>query len=149
MYRTAELTLCDTVPDPARSVFQLMTASAIHRTWTVVDICRLIIPPIELSQCFFAVRSSRVVGFSTWGLFSPETTKDFINRSRPLEPADWSGGNDLWIVDFIAPHGDARDFVSALKVELCRRFPSHESLRAVRGYPDRHRRIIRLNQSSL
>ena len=142
--RVDELTLREVVPDPLGSVIHLMACSEIHRVWTVLDLCRLFIPPIEFGQCIFGIRSSRIVGFSTWALFSAETTRCFINRSRPLEPADWRGGDDLWIVDFIAPFGDARDFASAFKKELCRRYPYQKSLRAVRGYPHRHRRVIKL-----
>jgi cytolysin-activating lysine-acyltransferase len=146
--RAAELILRDAVPDPIGAAVLLMADSAIHRTWTALDIRRLIVPPIELRQCMFAVRSSRVVGFCSWALFSLETTKCFINRSRPLQPADWNGGDDLWIVDFIAPFGDARDFAASFKRELCRRFSFHSALRAIRGYPGRHRRVITLARPS-
>jgi hemolysin-activating ACP:hemolysin acyltransferase len=128
--------------DPVKCACGLLVQSRIHRYWTVRDLYRLIIPPIERNQCIFAYFNANLIGFCTWGCFSKEVAQHFISGIRVLTPYDWESGDDLWIVDAIAPYGYVSLLGKKIYALLKERFPSTPVFHAIRHYPNRHRRII-------
>lgn len=118
--------------DPLGSVVRLMATSPLHSRWSINDVSRLIIPPIETDQCLFAAADGQAVAFMSWGLFSPMVAQAFATRSRPLRAGDWQSGDALWIVDFIGPHGSVPVIVQALKDHLKARYPDCPGACAIR-----------------
>lgn len=126
------LVAAPTLADPLGAAVRLMSTSPLHSRWTISDVVRLILPPIEKDQCLFALADGRPVAFMSWGLFSPPVAQAFANRSRPLRAGDWQSGDALWIVDFIGPYGSVPGIVHALKDHLKARYPSCPGASAIR-----------------
>jgi hemolysin-activating ACP:hemolysin acyltransferase len=129
--------------NPVYEALKLFNMSEIHRYWSVADLDRLLIPPLEIDQCIFASRNNSIIGFCTWGLFSNRVSNGFANRSHLLQREDWKSGDNLWIVDLISPYGDVRLFAQLLYVHFLELYPYHQKAFAVRQYKGKgkHRRI--------
>lgn len=96
----------------------LMARSRVHYRWTIQDFVRLIYPPAELGQVVAARNpDGRVVGFATIGLFSPEVSAGYIDKTRKILPRDWRSGDELWLVDVVAPDGAARFITSMVRAK--------------------------------
>jgi hemolysin-activating ACP:hemolysin acyltransferase len=66
-----------------------------------------ILPAIDANQYEFYFDSiTRVVGFVTWALVTPDISRTLI-QSGPsaLAQSDWRCGSELWIIDFFARDG--------------------------------------------
>tara|TARA_R110000744_G_scaffold298194_1_gene407861 strand:+ start:744 stop:1145 length:402 start_codon:yes stop_codon:yes gene_type:complete len=93
----------------------LMMYSDIHRKWSVGDLHRLIIPPISLGQFGFLRTGGKPVSLLTWAWLTKEAEKGYIEGTRKIQPKDWDAGDELWVVDFIAPFGRVREAVAYFK----------------------------------
>lgn len=102
-------------PEDAKSglyiAVALATASPRHRNWTVADIERLFWPPIIAGQCLVAIEDDKPVGFMSWAFLSEDVATGFANRTRILQADEWASGEQLWIIDLIAPFGHCKEFV--------------------------------------
>ncbi len=128
----------DAMREPLGTVVRLMTLSDLHKRWTVSDLDRLIMPPMETGQCLFAIKEVAPIAFVSWALFSEEVSMIFANRMRPLRKGDWHSGDQLWIVDFIGPFGFVPEIVRMLKEYLKQRYPRNARAFAIR-YKERGR----------
>ncbi|MBV0913531.1 toxin-activating lysine-acyltransferase [Anianabacter salinae] len=60
-------------------------------------------PPVHLGQ-FRIFRFDEVPrGMYTWGWLSDDAARRLV-KGMPLAPEDWHSGDNLWIVDMIAPY---------------------------------------------
>jgi len=100
-------------------ILSLMSRSEVHKTWTVEDIGRLIIPAVIHNKIRFYVDNGKMVGFATYAFLSEEAEKGYLDGTRKLQPSDFKGeeGN-MWFIDFVAPLGHARPFIKALRKEF-------------------------------
>jgi hemolysin-activating ACP:hemolysin acyltransferase len=81
----------------------------VYRPYRLADFDRLFVPPIMLGQyyTFEDVDHEILTGFVTWANLTEAAEAGFINRSRKLQPGDWSAGDHSrsWIIDCLAPWG--------------------------------------------
>ena len=79
----------------------------VYRPYRLADIDRLFVPPIMLGQYYTLEHGEFLTGFVSWANLTEEAEAGFINRSRKLQPDDWSAGDysRIWIIDCLAPHG--------------------------------------------
>jgi hemolysin-activating ACP:hemolysin acyltransferase len=125
-------------------VLNLMSCSAIHRSWSVADIERLIVPPFRLGQAAILTNDKhQVVAFASWAFLTQEAEAGYIDGTRPLQPDDWSAGDRLWWIDALAPFGHSRPLVHHLRATLRSRGIDHTDIRFRRTYADRRRRYAR------
>lgn len=109
-------------------VLDLMTRSARHRTFSVADVERLILPPMLADQAVvLAENGERIVAFGSIGLLTDEAAGGYAEGTRKLQPGDWNAGDQVWLIDAIAPHGHARQLTTAIR-----------SLARERGHAGRH-----------
>lgn len=98
---------------------------------------------LEQIEVFFNERGAPV-GYATWAHLSDETAGDLVREDRVLHLSEWNEGLNLWIIDIVAPAGDAG--VIALKLRSGR-FAGAQRARAVRRDADgRIRRIVDLRR---
>lgn len=110
-------------PDAAQlfgAVVGLMGLSAVHRSWTVADLHRLILPPLRLDQYFAFTDGERLVGWFSWALLTPEAETGYLARTRRLQPEDWNAGDGsrLWVIDALAPHGGLLGMARTVRAQL-------------------------------
>lgn len=74
-----------------------------HRQMSTATLRSYLEPPIELGQ-FRVFRFDDVPrGLYTWAWLGDKAQRQLI-RGKPLQPEDWRSGDNLWIVDMIAPY---------------------------------------------
>lgn len=89
-----------------------MARSAVHRRWSAADFERLVRPPLALGQYRLEENA-----FASWAYLAPEAVAGYLRRVRPLQPADWNAGRQLWFIDFLC-FGNPLGFVRRLYTTL-------------------------------
>lgn len=100
------------------SAMVLMYYSPTHRQYGLDDIRRLLLPPIQLRQYIIFRDRDCPVGFITWAWLTDEVESSFHTRTKKIEPSDWTSGNNLWCIDFVAPFGHAKSIATLLRQEI-------------------------------
>lgn len=85
------------------AVVRLCNGVSPYDRYTIADIHRLFLPPIVCDQCWEFVSAGITAGFVSWALFDDERAQAFL-KQRPILPEDWRSGDQLWVIDWIAPH---------------------------------------------
>ena len=62
----------------------------------------------KTSDCFEMIRDGHLVAWSSWMFTDRAKADKFLDGTYKLRAEDWSSGNVLIFVDFVAPFGDAR-----------------------------------------
>ncbi len=84
-------------------------------------------PPIILGQFFMLPDGS---AFATWGFFSAHIAQGWVDRTHRIKAEDWRSGNELWMVDLVAPFGNVRQLIR----ELRKIFPKKTVAHGTRSY---------------
>ncbi len=85
----------------------LYSMSDLHRSWPVASIHQWLLPALMHKQYRLYHRGKRPVGLVTWAKLTAQAETAYVRNTRSLQPKDWVGGDRNWIIDFIAPFGDA------------------------------------------
>ena len=110
-------------------VSMLMLASPLHRQYLINDIGAVILPAVNLNQFRIYKIKDKPVGFIAWAMLSLELGRKYSQERHSLQLDEWDTGNQVWITDFIAPFGHAKEVIKDIK-----------SI-----YPDRIAHSIRVN----
>ena len=101
----------DVDPRQLGDVVLLMANSDFHGRWFIDDLERLIIPPLELGQFYAFEVEGRVVGWASWAMLTPEAAQGYVDGTRKIQPEDWNAGDERWVIDLIAPFGNASEII--------------------------------------
>jgi len=88
-------------------VMWLYMQSAPHKHYFVQDIESRVLSPIMLEQCKLYLKGQPAglpMAFVSWAYLSEEAEIRYEQTGR-IAPADWNSGENLWIVDMLAPFG--------------------------------------------
>ena len=85
----------------------LYSMSDLHRPWPMGSIHQWLLPAILHNQYRLYYKDKRPVGLVTWAYMSKEVETAYVRNTQSLKPVDWKSGDRGWILDFIAPFGDA------------------------------------------
>ena len=95
-------------PAPLDHVIHLLSQSDIYKNFTMSQASKLFVPAVNLRQNVGMFRDGHLVAWSSW-MFTDRVKADkFLDGTYKLRAEDWSSGNVLIFVDFVAPFGDAR-----------------------------------------
>jgi len=92
-------------------IFYLLLASEIHREWSVAEVYKFIFPPLELGQYEIFKVDGQAAGFVTWAFLTDEAAEGYVNETRKLQPDDWNAGDRRWVIDLVAPFGNASEAI--------------------------------------
>lgn len=81
----------------------LMANSAPHKHLFITDMEWLIMPPVALEQFRIWREKNMPVAIATWAFLGPEQSERLKSGIKKLTPTDWKSGDELWLMDFIAP----------------------------------------------
>ena len=98
------------VPPPSAILGEMVwlyAMSEMHRGWPMTSIHQWLMPAILHKQYRLYRQGQKPVGLVTWARMSAEAETAYVRNVRSLKPEDWIGGDRNWIIDFIAPFGDA------------------------------------------
>ena len=96
----------------------LWSMSEMHRVWPVAGIHRWLLPPLMHRQFRIYRAGPKPVGLVTWAWLDEAAEAAYVHNSRVLTPDDWKSGGRGWLIDFVAPFGDARRIASDLRHNL-------------------------------
>ena len=85
----------------------LFARDPMRRFTFVADMDWRLLPPLVLDQCKLYSREGMPWAFMTWARVS-EAIDQRLRTSTPLiAPHEWKSGDKLWLIDVVAPFGDA------------------------------------------
>ena len=67
-------------------------------------------------RLFYA--QNKPVGVVLWAFVDEEVAKRLSEGTTKLRPQDWKSGNQLWVVEAIAPFGGAEEMIVNLKAQV-------------------------------
>ena len=85
----------------------LYLISEMHRAWPVGSIHQWLLPALMHRQYRIYHKGKKPVGLVTWAWMSREVEEAYVRNVRSLRPDGWKSGDRGWILDYIAPFGDA------------------------------------------
>lgn len=68
---------------------------------------RVLMTPILLQQFRLFYTSDRPVGVVLWAQVNDEVAKNIADGATRIRPQDWRSGENLWVVEVIAPFESA------------------------------------------
>lgn len=93
----------------------LYSCSDLHRKWSIGSIHKWILPALKHDQYRIYHRANKPIGFVSWGWLSETVESDYVRQPNKLMPDDWTSGERGWILDFVAPFGDAKHIIRDLR----------------------------------
>jgi len=64
-------------------------------------------PPMVLDQCRIFLKSELPWAFVTWAFVSDTVNERLRSTSPIIAPHEWKGGSHPWLIDVVAPFGEA------------------------------------------
>ena len=96
-------------------ILSLMIVSEFHQPYLINDFGTAILVPIHLNQFRVYKKNQIPIGFVSWAFFSESIAQKYKQGNYHLTYDDWTSGDQLWFIDFIAPYGDIRSMIKDLK----------------------------------
>ncbi len=96
-------------------VVWLYSCSDIHKRWAIESIHKWILPALKHEHYRIYHIGNKPVGFVSWAWLSEDVEKKYVLQPAALNPLDWTSGDRGWILDFIAPFGDAKAIIKDLR----------------------------------
>lgn len=96
----------------------LMLQQGATRNLLLGDFEWRIMPALVLDQARLHMREESPLAFITWARLSEAAVARYRQAPHRLTPADWKSGEQVWIVDVVAPFGGAREVIDDLKAKM-------------------------------
>jgi cytolysin-activating lysine-acyltransferase len=88
----------------------LLTQSPIHKALAIGDLEWLVMPALIHRQFYIFRDAERPVGLALWAKCTPEAEakleRGMIEPENRLTLEEWTSGEQIWLVDLIAPFAD-------------------------------------------
>lgn len=87
----------------------LWTHSASHRELPLHALHQLLLPAIHHRQFAVVSEGGRPVFYLSWARFDADAEARYLCRSPfDMPDADWTAGDRMWVLDWVAPFGHTR-----------------------------------------
>ncbi|MFM6829069.1 MAG: toxin-activating lysine-acyltransferase [Novosphingobium sp.] len=91
----------------------LLTQSPLHRAFSIADLEWLVMPALLHQQFYLFRDGDQPVGLAMWAKCSPSAAdklqKGMVEPENRLSLGDWKSGEQVWLVDLIAPFATAEN----------------------------------------
>lgn len=74
-----------------------------------------VMPALVLDQAKLYMRDGAPVAYVSWARLSEESAQRYRQIPHHLTSADWQSGEQVWLVDLLAPFGGAQQILDDLK----------------------------------
>lgn len=101
----------------------LMSQSPIHKQFFISDLEWFVMTPVLLQQFRLFYDKDKPIGVVFWAFASDEVAEMLARGTAKLRPQDWKSGDQLWVVEVLAPFGGAEEMVKDLKAKV---FPERD-----------------------
>jgi cytolysin-activating lysine-acyltransferase len=85
----------------------LFARDPMRRFTFVADIDWRLLPPLVLDQCKLYSREGLPWAFVTWARVGDAVDQRLRSSAPLIAPHEWKSGDKLWLIDVVAPFGDA------------------------------------------
>jgi cytolysin-activating lysine-acyltransferase len=96
----------------------LMSQSALHKQFFISDLEWFVMTPILCQQFRLFYAKNKPVGVVLWAFANDEVAKRLAEGTTKLRPQDWKSGDQLWVVEAIAPFGGPEAMIQNLKDQV-------------------------------
>jgi cytolysin-activating lysine-acyltransferase len=93
----------------------LMMQQGATRNTLLSDLEWRIMPPLVLDQAKLYMREQMPLAFVTWAKLSEEVVRRYRTAPHHLNATDWRSGDQIWIIDLIAPYGGVQDILGEIR----------------------------------
>jgi cytolysin-activating lysine-acyltransferase len=74
-----------------------------------------VMPPLMLEQTKLFMRDESPLAFVTWAKMSAASSDRYRKAPHHLMFSDWSSGDQVWLIDVVAPFGGAQEIMKDLR----------------------------------
>jgi len=94
-------------------IIMLMMDSPIYLADPLWVIQKYLIGPFLSNQAIVMFdKDSNLIGYASWAWLTEEKQEAYTQDSNCLEPQDWTAGDNLWLVDVLAPQQGAIELMN-------------------------------------
>jgi cytolysin-activating lysine-acyltransferase len=97
------------------AVMWLMMQENTTRHTLISELGWRVMPPLVLDQAKLYMRDNAPVAYVSWAKLSDEVAARYRSTPHQLAAGDWQSGDQIWIVDLIAPFGGASEVLQNLR----------------------------------
>ena len=95
-------------------VFWLYARDERRKFTFIADQDWLLIPPVILDQCKLYMKDEMPWVFITWAMVSDAIDVRLRSAIPKIAPHEWKSGEHVWLIDIVAPFGQAEEMAGAL-----------------------------------
>lgn len=77
-----------------------------------------VMPALVLDQAKLYLREQTPLAFVAWAKLSEAAANRYRQPPYHLAPSDWKSGNQIWIIDLVAPFGNAQAILRDVRENL-------------------------------
>lgn len=97
-------------------IIMLMMDSPVYLVDPLWVIQKYLIGPFLTNQAVVMFdNDSNLIGYASWGWLTEEKQEAYKQDSNCLEPQDWTAGDNLWLVDVLAPKQGATELLNFIR----------------------------------
>ena len=101
--------------DDLRDYLNLAELSEHHRHYTLQVIYAEVVIPMLKDKYILLRDDTLPVAYASWGFFNKRIADNKLRlRSAMLEWNDYDSGEEIWLLDVIAPHGHTKQIINML-----------------------------------
>jgi len=90
-----------------------------HRSLSLRALQGMLLPAIHAGQYVLGFQENRPVFYMAWAYFDEEKESQYLtNPERLFDPLDWTSGDRLWVIDWVAPFGHSQTMRYLLDEDL-------------------------------
>lgn len=86
-----------------------------HRHLFIADLEWLVMPPVLAGQYRIFRTEQGPIGVALWAYLSEKAEKRIAEGLGRLAPKEWRSGENLWIIDLVAPFGGEDKMIEDMK----------------------------------
>lgn len=91
----------------------LLSQSPLHKNLFISDLEWMVMPAILHEQFrIYPGPNGQPGGLVLWGSVSDETEQRLVNQQVKLAPHEWKGGDNLWLIEMVAPFGGHEEILA-------------------------------------
>ena len=101
----------------------LLGRSNAHKHLFISELDWLLVPALQLRQFRIWRHNGQPVGFASWAYLTQESADRFVESAKAgrmgrIAPNEWKSGDQLWLIDFLAPFGGSEEMIKELREKI-------------------------------
>ena len=101
----------------------LLGRSNAHKHLFISELDWLLVPALQLRQFRIWRHNAQPVGFASWAYLTQEAADRFVESAKAgrmgrIAPNEWKSGDQLWLIDFLAPFGGGDEMIKELREKI-------------------------------